>query len=88
MQELDDFTGKALQVCEADAVYAVTYMGRPISIRTYLNIEISYPGPKYVKSTYTNSGHAFNLAERLNEKFKTNQFNVMLMEPKRVITEK
>jgi hypothetical protein len=88
LEDIDDFTGKALQVCDADAVYAVTYCGKPITIRTYQNIEISYPGPKYAKSTYTQSGHAFNLAEKLNKQFNTMDFKVVIMQPGRVISEK
>jgi fructose-1,6-bisphosphatase len=87
LEELDDFTGRALQVCEADAVYAVTYKGEPILIRNFINIQLTYPGPKYIKSTYTSSGHAFNLAEKLNQRFNSTDFEVVLMKPSRVIRE-
>ena len=82
-----DNTGKTIQVCEADKVYAVCYKGRPVTIRTNANIEMTYPVPKYIKSTYTNPGHAFNLAERMNQQFDTTDFDVMLMSPGRVIKE-
>jgi len=82
-----DLNGKSIQICASDAVYAVTYMGQPIQVRTQQNIEVSYPGPKYSKSTYTNPGHAFNLAERLNERFNTTHFKVMLMHNSRIISE-
>jgi hypothetical protein len=88
LEDIDEFTGKALQVCDADAVYAVTYKGKPVSLRTFQNIEITYPGPKYAKSTYTQSGHAFNLAEKLNQQFNTQDFAVVVMQPSRVIREK
>jgi hypothetical protein len=51
------------------------------------NIEVQLTGPKYVKSSFTNSGHAFNLAEKLNIRFNTEEFNVMLMSPERVLRE-
>jgi hypothetical protein len=66
---------KAEQVLDAEAIYAVFYQGKPINIRT-LNHLVSYPGPKYRKCSFSNSGHAFNLSERLNKMFKTTEFSV------------
>ena len=70
---------RAEQVLEAQAIYAVCLKGEPINIRT-LNVMVSYPGPKYKKSSFSNPGHAFNLAERLNKLFNTNDFAVHKME--------
>jgi len=86
LESVDD-NMRAYQVCEADAIYAVCYKGRPVKIRTYSNIEIPYPGPKYAKSSFPSSGHAFNLAERLNEKFETSDFTVVMMTVGRTISE-
>jgi hypothetical protein len=36
----------------------------------------SYPGPKYKKVSFSNPGHAHNLAKKLNRLFKTNDFSV------------
>jgi hypothetical protein len=71
----DPKTYKAEQVLAADAIYAVFYEGRPINLRT-LNSLFDYPGPKYRKVSFSNSGHAFNLAEKLNKRFKTASFAV------------
>lgn len=79
---------KAIQICEADNLYAVCYRGRPIMMRTISNVEIPYPGPKYAKTSWTNSGHAFNCAEKLNTLFNTDQFTVVVMQPKRTIIER
>ena len=64
------------QVIKADAIYAVFYQGAPINLRS-LNSLVNYPGPKYKKVSFSNSGHAFNLAERLNKMFKSSDFTVV-----------
>ena len=78
---------RAYQVCEADAIYAVCYKGAPIKVKTYANIELPYPGPKYAKTAFPTSGHAFNLANRLNKKFTTSDFSVVMMTVGRTISE-
>lgn len=71
----DPKTYKAEQVLEAEAIYAVFYDGKPINLRS-VNSLINYPGPKYKKVSFSNPGHAFNLAEKLNKMFKTDKFKV------------
>jgi len=76
----------AYEVCEADCIYAVCYFGRPIQIRKR-NLQFDYPGAKYVKTSFPNPGHAFNLAERLNLRFNTDRFTVAIMMIGRTIQE-
>ena len=71
----DPKTYKAEQILEAEAIYAVFYEGKPINLRS-INSMLNYPGPKYKKVSFSNPGHAFNLAEKLNKLFKTDKFKV------------
>lgn len=68
-------TFKSEQVLKAEAIYAVFYEGKPINLRS-LNSLVNYPGPKYKKVSFSNVGHAYNLAEKLCKLFKTDQFQV------------
>ena len=79
-------TYKAEQILAAEAIYSVFYEGKPINMRT-LNKLVSYPGPKYKKVSFSNSGHAFNLAEKLNKMFNTNSFTVVRLTSGVVVNE-
>lgn len=74
------------QVLEADAIYAVFYQGKPFNLKSF-NSLVDYPGAKYKKTSFSNPGHAFNLAERLNTKFKTEEFEVVRLTDGEVIQE-
>lgn len=76
--------GKAEQILAAEAIYAVFYDGKPINVK---KIDNYMPQAKYIKSSYSNSGHAFNLAERLNMLFKTDLFTVVKLTSGEVIEE-
>lgn len=86
LEALNKQTYKAEQVLKADAIYSVFYQGAPINLRI-LNTLVSYPGPKYKKVSFSNPGHAFNLAERLNKIFTTDEFVVMKMTGGEPVTE-
>lgn len=79
-------TYKAEQVLKAEAIYAVFYNGQPINLRS-LNVLLDHPGPKYKKVSFSNPGHAFNLAEKLNKLFKSNGFEVFMLTSGTKITE-
>jgi hypothetical protein len=66
---------KTEQVLEADAIWAVFYQDKPINLKTS-SVVVSQLGPKYKKVSFSNSGHALNLAEKLNKLFQTSDFSV------------
>ena len=68
-------TYKTEQVLASEGVWAVFYENKPINLKTS-NMLTQYPGPKYKKVSFSNSGHAFNLAEKLNKLFNCNDFSV------------
>ena len=68
-------TYKTEQVLEAEAIWAVFYKDCPINLKTG-SIMAQQLGPKYKKISFSNSGHAYNLAEKLNKMFDTNDFSV------------
>ena len=68
-------TYKTEQDLEADAIWAVFYQDKPINLKTN-SIVVHQLGPKYKKVSFSNSGHAHNLAEKLNKMFGTKDFAV------------
>ena len=69
-------TYKCEQVLEAEAILAVFYKNKPFNLKSS-NSLTNYPGPKYKKTSFSNPGHAHNLAKKLNEMFKTDEFTVV-----------
>jgi hypothetical protein len=73
--EHTDNNFRSEQVLDADAIYAVFFKGAPINLKSFNSLTDAL-GAKYKKTSFSNAGHSFNLAERLNEKFKTTEFTV------------
>lgn len=71
-------TYKTEQVLAAEGIWAVFFDGKPINLKTS-NLLVQYPGPKYKKVSFSNQGHAINLAKKLNSQFKTDKFSVVLL---------
>ena len=72
-------TYKTEQVLASEGVWAVFYNNTPINLKTS-NMLVQYPGPKYKKVSFSNPGHAINLARKLNLQFKTDKFTVVLLQ--------
>lgn len=71
-------TYKTEQVLAAEGIWAVFFNGKPINLKTS-NMLVQYPGPKYKKVSFSNQGHAINLAKKLNAQFKSDKFSVVLL---------
>ena len=71
-------TYKAEQILEAEAIWAVFYKNEPFNLKSASNVT-SYPGPKYKKVSFSNPGHAHNLAKKLNLTFGTTDFHVVTL---------
>ncbi len=69
---------KTEQVLAAEGIWAVFFDGAPINLKTS-NMLVQYPGPKYKKVSFSNAGHAINLAKKLNTQFRTDKFSVVLL---------
>ncbi len=68
-------TYKVEQILDSEAIWAVFYNGQPFNLKSG-SLVASYPGPKYKKVSFSNPGHAHNLAKKLNRLFKTKDFAV------------
>jgi hypothetical protein len=74
------------QVLEADAIWAVFYQEKPFNLKS-ANMLTNYPGPKYKKVSFSNPGHAHNLAKKLNDMFSSEEFSVYKLTDGEVVTE-
>ena len=75
LESINKKTYKSEQVLEAEAIWAVFYKDEPFNLKS-ANVITNYPGPKYKKTSFSNPGHAFNLAKKLNELFNCDDFAV------------
>ena len=67
---------KVDQILDAEAIWAVFYQEKPFNLKSS-SLVSNYPGPKYKKTSFSNPGHARNLAKKLNSLFKTEDFQVV-----------
>ena len=69
---------KSEQILAAEGIWAVFYKGKPFNLKS-ANLLNNYPGPKYKKVSFSNPGHAENLAKKLNAQHNTDKFGVYLL---------
>lgn len=80
LEYINKETYNSEQVLESTGIWTVLYGDIPINLKSE-NMINNDSGPKYKKVSFSNPGHAINLAKRLNTLFKTDQFRVVLMQP-------
>jgi hypothetical protein len=78
LEHIDKNSYKSEQILEAEAIWAVFYKNEPFNLKSS-NSLTSYPGPKYKKVSFSNPGHARNLAKKLNLTFGTTDFQVVML---------
>ena len=78
LEHTDKKTYKSEQILEADAIWAVFYKNEPFNLKSF-NSLVNYPGPKYKKVSFSNPGHAKNLAKKLNLTFGCEDFQVVML---------
>ena len=76
LEHIDKKTYKSEQILDADAIWAVFYKNKPFNLKSS-NSLTNYPGPKYKKVSFSNPGHAINLARKLNDMFNCTEFSVV-----------
>jgi len=78
VEHVNKVSYKSEQVLSSEGIWAVFFDGHPINLKSG-NMLVSYPGPKYKKTSFSNPGHAINLAKKLNTLFKSELFTVVLL---------
>ena len=84
VEQTDKHTYKTSQVLASEGIWAVFYEDAPINLKSS-HMLTQYPGPKYKKVSFSNPGHAINLARKLNTQFRTDGFTVVLLQQGRQI---
>lgn len=86
LEHINNDNYKSDQVLEAEAIWAVFYEKKPFNLKS-ANMLTNYPGPKYKKVSFSNPGHAHNLAKKLNDMFSSESFSVYKLTDGEVVTE-
>ena len=87
LENVNKKTYRSEQVLKADAIWAVFYENKPFNLKSS-NVLTNYPGPKYKKVSFSNPGHAHNLAKKLNDLFNSTDFTVVRLTSGETVVEK
>jgi len=86
LEHTDRKSYKSEQVLAAEGIWAVFYQNKPFNLKS-ANVLNNYPGPKYKKVSFSNPGHAFNLAKKMNTMFNTEDFTVVKLTQGETVSE-
>lgn len=86
LEHIDKKTYRSEQVLQAEAIWAVFYKDEPFNLKSS-NVLTNYPGPKYKKTSFSNPGHALNLAKKLNSLFNSEDFTVVMLTEGNIVTD-
>ena len=70
-------TLKTTQIIASDSIWTVLYDNNPINIKTVSMT--AFVAPKYRNVSFSNKGHAVNLAKKLNKQFNTTLFTAVFL---------
>lgn len=76
LEKVNNKTYRSEQILAAEAIWAVFHQDKPFNLKSS-NALTNYPGPKYKKTSFSNPGHAHNLAKKLNDMFNCKDFTVV-----------
>jgi len=79
----DNKTRKTDKILSSDGIWAVYYQNSPINIKT--ESIIAFTAPRYKTVSFSNKGHAINLAKKLNKQFSTKSFTVVILSHAEII---
>jgi len=71
-------SNKIDRILASDGVWAVYYQNKPFNLRA--DSQVAFSPPKYKTTAFNNSGHAINLAKKLNKQFNTTDFTVVFFD--------
>jgi hypothetical protein len=87
LEHVNKKTYRSEQVLDAEAIWAVFHKNKPFNLKSS-NVLTNYPGPKYKKVSFSNPGHAHNLAKKLNDLFNSEDFTVVKLVSGETVVEK
>lgn len=76
LEHVNQSNFKTDQILAAEAIWAVFYKDKPFNLKSNSNLA-NFTGPKYKKVSFSNKGHAINLAKKLNALFQCEDFTVV-----------
>lgn len=76
LKSIEARDGTTWDITQADSQYVITYQGKPCGVRQHVQT-LNTQGFKYQKLSYTGLGSALAQVKKLNDKFNTEDFDVM-----------